>query len=125
MDVGRAVFSDLRIFIAGRYSLQFISDGMVSYTFPIRVLALPAKTFLILRQPPAVADAGKVLTAMPILNLVDKYNNTIMLDPDVAQDPTQEIFWETTVTLVLCPRGSSSGRMSSSTSQIESAAGLE
>ena len=32
---------------------------------------------------------------------------------------------ETTVTLVLCPRGSSSGRMFLSTSQIESAAGLE
>ena len=98
--VGRAVFDDLRIYLAGRHQLQFISDGMVSHSHPIIVLAQPAKTFLILRQPPATADVGKVLTKLPVINLVDKYNNTIMLDPEVEEDPMEKIIWETTVKLL-------------------------
>ncbi len=75
---GRAVFTDLRILTAGaNIALRFSTGGMESVTYFLNVVPSCAFRVVILRQPGKETVAGKVLSTMPIVQLVDKYNNTI------------------------------------------------
>ena len=77
-DGGRAAFTDLHIAMAGRHRLLFTSPGFRTFTVSeLAVLPDAAAFLLILQQPGNLSDAGYPLRAMPALNLVDRFNNSI------------------------------------------------
>eukprot|EP00961_Rhodomonas_salina_P097824 1316593-Rhodomonas_salina.1 len=74
---GRAVFTDLRIFAArSTITLTFASYGMRGITKTLLVIPACADSLIVLQQP-APTIAGNPLNRMPVLNLVDEYNNSI------------------------------------------------
>jgi hypothetical protein len=75
---GRAIFTDLRIFASGtNIALKFSTGGMESLTYFLNVVPACAFRVVMLRQPGKETTAGKVLSTMPIVQLVDKFNNAI------------------------------------------------
>ena len=74
---GNASISDLAIIVAGRMRLNFESRGMRSQSQPFHISPSTATMIGIVQQPPTVQTAGKILTQMPVINVVDVYNNSI------------------------------------------------
>ena len=79
---GKAVFTDLRVYVSGKVELRFISDGMVSVGFPLTILPDEPSKFALLREPPANSVGGRVLSTMTNLALTDQYTNTIVNSAD-------------------------------------------
>jgi hypothetical protein len=76
---GRAEFRDVRVAMAGRHRLLFTSPGFRSFSVAaLDVVPTDAATLLILQQPGNLSDAGFALRTMPALNLVDRFNNSVL-----------------------------------------------
>jgi hypothetical protein len=77
---GNASVTDLSVVLAGSFRLIFESQGMLSQSLFFRVQASNASFAILVQQPPASNTAGVLLSRMPILNLVDMYNNSVSGD---------------------------------------------
>jgi hypothetical protein len=74
---GNASITDLAIIVAGRLRLIFESRGMRSQSQPFDISPSTATKISIVQQPPAVQTSGMILSQIPVINVVDVYNNSI------------------------------------------------
>jgi hypothetical protein len=74
---GNASITDLSIIVAGRHRLTFRSNGMRSQSQPFEIASSTATKIALVQEPPAVITAGTILSQMPVINVVDIYNNSI------------------------------------------------
>eukprot|EP00960_Hanusia_phi_P070736 767382-Hanusia_phi.AAC.2 len=76
---GQATFTDLNFFTAATsFNMIFTSGGMMSYITQFAVVAATADRLLLLHDVQPGAVAGKGLSSVPTVNLVDKYRNSIL-----------------------------------------------
>jgi hypothetical protein len=98
---GNASITDLAIIVAGRLRLIFESRGMRSQSQPFDITPSAATLIVVVKQPPAVQTAGTVLSQMPVVNVVDTYNNSIkgegyVVNAHISTASSKELLWTCT-----------------------------
>ena len=74
---GNASVTDLQVILSGTYRLTFESNGMRCQSLTFSIAPSNAAVVYVLQQPSSVVTSGVMFSQMPIIDVVDKYNNTV------------------------------------------------